>query len=61
MKGAIEVGMFNGYKFDSGEERFTNLQYADDTLIIVEKSCYTIRIIRANLLLFEFISGLKVN
>lgn len=36
MKGAIEARMFNGFKFDNGEERFTHLQYADDTLIIGE-------------------------
>jgi hypothetical protein len=34
MKRAVEMGKFKGYKFDQGEERFTHLQYADDTLII---------------------------
>ncbi|XP_058783416.1 uncharacterized protein LOC131658099 [Vicia villosa] len=61
MKKAVDSGKYSGYKFEKGEERFTHLQYADDTLIIGEKSWSNIRTIKANLLLFEVMSGLKVN
>jgi hypothetical protein len=37
------------------------LQFADDTLIVGEKSWANIRAIKAVLILFELISGLKVN
>ena len=61
MRRAVEVGQFIGYKFNMGEDRFTHLQYADDTLIIGEKKWSNIKIIKANLLLFEVMSGLKVS
>lgn len=34
MKRAIELDKYKGFKFDNGDERFTHMQYADDTLII---------------------------
>ncbi|PNX61152.1 receptor-like kinase, partial [Trifolium pratense] len=34
MRKAVELGRFDGFKFDRGDEQFTHLQYADDTLII---------------------------
>jgi len=43
-----------------GEVRLTHLQFVDDTLIIGEKS-WNVCSMRAVLLLFEEISGLKVN
>ncbi|CAJ2655849.1 unnamed protein product [Trifolium pratense] len=61
MRKALELGKFSGFKFERGEEYFSHLQYADGTLIIGEKSWSNIPIIKANLLLFELISGLKVN
>jgi len=39
----------------------THLQFADDTLIIGEKSWLNVRTMRSVLLLFEELSGLKVN
>ena len=39
----------------------SHLQFADDTLIIAEKSWANARAMRAILMLFEAISGLKVN
>ena len=45
----------------NGEVRLTHLQFADDTIIIGEKSWRNVRTMRALLLLFEEISGLKVN
>ena len=39
----------------------SHLQFADDTLILGEKSWANIRAMRAVLLLFEALSGLNVN
>jgi hypothetical protein len=39
----------------------SHLQFADDTLILGEKSWANIRVMRAVLFLFEALSGLKVN
>lgn len=44
-----------------GEDLFTHLEYADDNLIIGEKKWSNIRIIKANMLLFEVMLGLKIN
>ncbi|XP_058774729.1 uncharacterized protein LOC131649001 [Vicia villosa] len=61
LKKAIGMGKFKGYKFDEGDERFSHLQYADDTLIICEKLWSNIWTIKGLILLFESMSGLKVN
>ena len=54
--------MYHGYGVGNGSDvRVTHLQFADDTLIIGEKSWLNVRTMRAVLLLFEEISGLKVN
>lgn len=39
----------------------SHLQFADDTLILSEKSSANVRTMRAVLILFEALSGLKVN
>ena len=58
----VEVQLFHGYGVGLGEEvRLIHLQFADDTLIIGEKSWRNVRSMRAVLLLFEEISRLKVN
>ncbi|XP_058723765.1 uncharacterized protein LOC131595434 [Vicia villosa] len=54
MKKAVDSEKLKGFKFERGEYRFTHLQYADDTMIICENS------IKAVLLLFQAMSGLKV-
>jgi hypothetical protein len=41
--------------------RISHLQFADDTLLVGEKSWANIRVLKAMLILFELISGLKVN
>jgi hypothetical protein len=61
MRRAVDSGRFTGYKFNGGDACFSHLQYADDTLIIGRKGWGNIRIIKANLMLFESMSGLKVN
>jgi hypothetical protein len=62
MNALVEAQLFRGYGVGRDEEvRLTHLQFADDTLIIGEKSWRDVRSMRAVLLLFEEISGLKVN
>jgi len=53
MRNAVEEGQFTGFKFDTGEEQLTHLQYTNDTYIIDERMSSNIRIIKANMLLFE--------
>jgi hypothetical protein len=62
MKSMVDNHLFHGYKV--GVEATTvvsHLQFADDTLILAEKSWTNVRAMRAVLILFEAISGLKVN
>ena len=62
MEAMVGVNRFTGYRVGSmGEVNLTHLQFADDTLIIGEKSWQNVRSMRAVLLLFEEISGLKGN
>ena len=62
MKAVVEAHLFHGYGVGSDNEvRLTHLQFADDTLIIGEKTWLNVRSMQAVLLLFEEISGLKVN
>ena len=57
----VDAQIFKGYGVGcDGEVRLTHLQFVDDTLIIGEKS-WNVCSMRAVLLLFEEISGLKVN
>jgi hypothetical protein len=53
---------FHGYKVGSGTTTVvSHLQFADDTIIIAEKSWANLRAMYAILMLFEAISGLNVN
>ena len=62
MLSVIEADLFRGYFVGSDSALcLSHLQFADDTLIIGEKSWSNVRSIRAVLLLFEQVSGLKVN
>jgi len=62
MNAAERADLFRGYGVGQNDEmRLTHLQFADDTIIIGEKSWQNVRTMRALLLLFEGISGLKVN
>jgi hypothetical protein len=62
MKVVVGAHLFNGFPVGRlGEVSLTHLQFADDTLIIGEKSWLHVRSMRAVLLLFEEVSGLKVN
>ena len=62
MKSLSDNNLFCGYQVGSSEPVVvSHLQFADDTLILGEKSWANIRAMRAILLLFEALSGLKVN
>jgi len=58
----ISAGMFTGYRVGRDNPLcLSHLQFADDTLILGEKSWLSVLSMRAVLMLFEQVSGLKVN
>ena len=62
MESLFANNLFTGYKVGNGDSTIvSHLQFANDTLILGEKSWGNIRAMRAILLLFEALSGLKVN
>lgn len=62
MKAVVDAQLYNGNGVGrDGEVRLTHLQFADDTLILGEKSWLNVQSMLAVLLLFEEIFGLKVN
>jgi len=62
MKALVKAGLFSGYKVGTNNLlSITHLQFADDTLLIGDRSWANIRALKALLLLFEVTSGLKVN
>ena len=62
MNALVEAGLFSNYKVGANNLlSITNLQFADDTLLIGDRSWANIRALKALLLLFEATSGLKVN
>jgi len=62
MESLLVNNLYTGYKVGSRDVTVvSHLQYADDTLILGEKSWANIQGMRAILLLFESLSGLKVN
>jgi hypothetical protein len=62
MKAVVVANLFHGYGIGSGNDvRLTHLLFADDTLIIGEKTWLNVCSMRAVLILFEEVSGLKVN
>jgi hypothetical protein len=62
MESLARNNLFSGYKVGSNDAMVvSHLQFADDTLILGEKSWANIRAMRAVLFLFEALSGLKVN
>jgi len=62
MQSLVEADLFNGYRVRRDNALgLTHLQFADDTLIIGEKTWLNMRSMRAALLIFEQLSGLKVN
>ncbi|PNY13834.1 cysteine-rich receptor-like protein kinase [Trifolium pratense] len=64
LKTSVNAELFKGYMIGdvpASQICISHLQFADDTLIVGEKSWANIRAIKALLILFELVSGLKVN
>ncbi|KEH38027.1 hypothetical protein MTR_2g056180 [Medicago truncatula] len=62
MNALVEVDFFSGYKVGANNHiSITHLQFADDTLLIGDRSWANIRALKTLLILFEATSGLKVN
>ncbi|XP_039687924.1 uncharacterized protein [Medicago truncatula] len=62
MKSVVENNLFKGYVVGaSNSVVVSHLQFADDTLLLGEKSWANVRALRAVLTLFAEMSGLKVN
>ena len=58
----VEVGLFSGYKVGRNNPmQVSQLQFVDDTPILGEKSRGNVHVMRATLILFQRVSGLKVN
>jgi len=57
----MEVDKFRAFKFEDSGEHISHLLNTNDTLIIREKSWLNTQNIKANILLFEVMVGLKVN
>ncbi|MCI24845.1 RNA-directed DNA polymerase (Reverse transcriptase), partial [Trifolium medium] len=62
MTAMVENNLFTGYSVGAQETiSISHLQFADDTLLMGVKSWANVRALRAVLVLFELMSGLKVN
>ncbi|GAU20900.1 hypothetical protein TSUD_120920 [Trifolium subterraneum] len=64
LNASVDTGLFKGYQIGN-EDRdvvtVSHLQFADDTLILGERSWAYIRMLKANLIFVELISGLKTD
>ena len=62
MKALVENNSFTRYEVGSANQVVvSHLQFADDTLLLGTKSWANVRSMRAALVIFELMSGLKVN
>ncbi|XP_039688276.1 uncharacterized protein [Medicago truncatula] len=62
MKAMVDNHLFTGYSVGTvNPVRVSHLQFADDTLLLGKKSWANVRTLRATLVIFETMSGLKVN
>ncbi|GAU20544.1 hypothetical protein TSUD_131020 [Trifolium subterraneum] len=62
MSAMISSNLFSPYAIGPRQEvKISHLQFADDTLLVGNKSWANVRALKVTLLLFEAISGLKVN
>jgi hypothetical protein len=58
----VDVSLFLGYKVgEASPVHVSHLQFVNDTLILGEKKWGNIRTLKETLILFELISGLRVN
>ncbi|CAJ2637778.1 unnamed protein product [Trifolium pratense] len=61
MEAMVARNLFTGYSIGGqGSIRVSHLQFADDTLLLGVKSWANVRALRAVLVLFEIMSGLKI-
>ena len=61
MRVAIHNNWLRGFKFAEGDLEICHLLYADDIIIFCEAVVEQVSYIRVMLVVFEAISGLKVN
>jgi len=62
MKATVGKSLFSGYKVGDGiGVMISHLQFGDDILLICDKSWDNIRSLKADIIIFEVISELKVN
>ncbi|PNX76937.1 cysteine-rich receptor-like protein kinase, partial [Trifolium pratense] len=62
MEAMVRRNLFTGFRVGVSDSlSVSHLQFADDTLLLGEKSWANVRALRAVLVLFESLSGLKVN
>jgi hypothetical protein len=62
MEAVVAQNLFTGYSIgEQNTATVSHLQFADDTLLLGAKSWANVRALRAVLVLFETMSGLKVN
>jgi len=62
MKAMVDNNLFTGYSVGTTNlVGVSHLQFADDTLLIGQKTWANVRALRATLIMFEMLSGLKVN
>lgn len=57
----VDVGLFAGFSVAKNTPAIGHLQFADDTLIFCGNDEDQIRYVKATLLCFEAVSGLKIN
>ena len=61
IKGAVNAGLFKGFKVARNSPAISHLQFADDTLSFCRDDKDQIRNVQATLICFKAMSGLKVN
>lgn len=62
LNASARAAIFTGYGVSADSDfQVSHLQFSNVTLLLAEKSWSKIRSLRANLILFEIIFGLKVN
>ena len=59
LKSPIDAGIFSGNGVGT-DTQLSHLQFVDNTLLLCEKSWGSIRALKANLIMFELIFGLKI-
>ncbi|PNX83760.1 cysteine-rich receptor-like protein kinase, partial [Trifolium pratense] len=59
MRKIVELGQFSGFRFEGNDEQISHLQYADDILIIGDKSESNIFAIKSIIYLFELMAGVR--